>query len=483
MPVTVISMVEQRFKAVLEVVDAGASVTDVAKRYGVDRTTVHRWLTRYANEGLGALEGRSSKPDRCPHQVPAEVEAKIVQMRRAHPGWGPRTILTKLRNEMQDPPSRSSIYRCLVRHRLIDPKPRKRKREDYIRWERSRSMELWQMDVMGGVKMADGSQLSVVTGIDDHSRYCVIAKLVPRATAKPICDALVEGLTRHGIPEQILTDNGRVFTGKLQKKPMNVLFDRICLNNGIKHILTAPYSPTTTGKIERLHKTMRKEFFSQHIFSTISQAQEALDSYVATYNHQREHQAIGDVAPIERFELARKEDFQVIDGDVAIEDELPKPNVVTRIVDDKGRIKIIKHRYHVGVFLAGEKVKVESKDGLLSITHNGVLVASTARRHLAEDDVLMDRRSKSLKPSRPTKGDEVLRKVDPSGAISFAGTNYRVGNRHRRQVVGVRIVGDTIQITAEGALVRTHKARHDKTKEYGALSKPNGKPRRIKSVA
>jgi transposase InsO family protein len=478
-----VSMVEQRYLAVREVLDQGAKMIDVATRYGVDRKTLYRWLIRYANEGLEALAARSCKPDGCPHQIPAEVEVRIIELRRAHPGWGPRTILSKLRKQLQDPPSRSSIYRCLVRHRLIDPKPRRRKREDYKRWERSRSMELWQMDVMGGVKMKDGTQLSVVTGIDDHSRYLVIAKLVPRATAKPICDALVQALKTHGIPEQILTDNGKVFTGKLQKKPMNVLFDRICLNNGIKHILTAPYSPTTTGKIERLHKTIRKEFLGDLIFDTIGQAQQALDDWVKHYNNQREHQAIGDVPPIRRFEMARQEPFEVIDGEVAIEDPAPKTNMGVRIVDDKGRIKIVKHRYHVGIYLAGQRVGVESRDGVITVTHNGAVVATHARKHLPEDDVLIDRRSKVLKASKPTKGDEVLRKVDPSGSVSFAATAYRVGNRHIGQIAGVRIVGDTIQITIDAQLVRTHKARHDKSKEFGALSKPNGKPWRKQNVA
>ena len=76
-----------------EILDSGATVTDVALRYGVDRRTVHRWLVRYANGGLGALADRSSKPDRCPHQISPEVDAMIVAIRRVHPGWGPRTIL------------------------------------------------------------------------------------------------------------------------------------------------------------------------------------------------------------------------------------------------------------------------------------------------------------------------------------------------------------------------------------------------------
>lgn len=88
------------------------------------------------------------------------------------------------------------------------------------------------MDVMGGVMLEDGTECKVITGIDDHSRFCVIAKLVLRATARPVCEALVEALGRHGVPEQILTDNGKVFTGRLAHKPATVAFDRICRTTG-----------------------------------------------------------------------------------------------------------------------------------------------------------------------------------------------------------------------------------------------------------
>ncbi|MDQ3659610.1 MAG: IS481 family transposase [Actinomycetota bacterium] len=476
-----LSMVEQRYDAVREVLD-GATVTDTATRYGVDRRTPHRWLLRYANEGLAALAEKSSRPDRCPHQMAPQIEARIVELRRSHPGWGPRTILNKLRRELETPPSRAAIYRCLVRHRLIQPKPRRRRRDDYKRWERSRSMELWQGDVLGNVKLATGIRVSVVTGIDDHSRFCVIAKVVQRATARPVCDALLEALATHGVPEQILTDNGKVFTGRLGRRLANVLFDRICLNNGIRHLLTAPYSPTTTGKIERLHKTIRKEFFTDKSFETIDDMQAALDVWVADYNNQREHQAVGDVPPIRRFELARPASLEVIDGDVAIKEEPPpRPKTVSRRVDRAGRISILKHRYHVGRHLTGEAVMIESKDGLLHVTHNGAVVATHARRHLIDDDDKMDRRSKATRPSASTKGGEVLRGVDKHGSISFAGTGYRVGNRFIGRTVGVHLVGDTVQITLDGTLLRTHRARHDRSKEFGALAQPNGKPRKVRA--
>ena len=192
----------------------------------------------------------------------AVVEARVVELRRAHPAWGQRTILFHLAREGVEPlPALSSVYRALVRHGLVEPTKRKRRRQDYKRWERSRAMELWQMDIVGRFRLADGTELSMVSGVDDHSRFCVCARLVARATAKPVCGALAYAMRTHGVPDQILTDNGKVFTARFGPGPGPVLFDWICAENGVRHLLTAPYSPTTTGKVERFHRTLRAEFF------------------------------------------------------------------------------------------------------------------------------------------------------------------------------------------------------------------------------
>jgi hypothetical protein len=156
------------------------------------------------------------------------VEARIVEMRVEHPGWGPRTIGFWLGKEGVDPvPGRSSIYRCLVRHRLITPEARRRSKGDYRRWEWSRSMELWQMDIVGGVQLVDGSEAKIVSGVDDHSRFCISAQVVSRATARPTCEGLALAMRRCGVPAEILTDNGK-FTGRFGPGTGEVLFDRIC---------------------------------------------------------------------------------------------------------------------------------------------------------------------------------------------------------------------------------------------------------------
>ena len=94
-----LGLVEQRYQAVLEVLQQASSVTDVAVRFGVTRQTVHRWLRRYAADGLAGLVDGSAKPLSCPHQMPPEVEARIVELRRLNPGWGPRTIRFRLEAE------------------------------------------------------------------------------------------------------------------------------------------------------------------------------------------------------------------------------------------------------------------------------------------------------------------------------------------------------------------------------------------------
>ena len=90
------NLVEQRYQAVLGVVRDGATVTDVATAFGVTRQTVHRWLRQYAKNGLEGLADGSARPLSCPHQTVPEIEARILELRRAHPGWGPRTIAHEL---------------------------------------------------------------------------------------------------------------------------------------------------------------------------------------------------------------------------------------------------------------------------------------------------------------------------------------------------------------------------------------------------
>jgi transposase len=146
------SVVEQRYRAVLAV-GRGEPKIVVAAQFGVSRQTLHTWLTRYARDGLAGLIDRTHRPPSCAHQACAEVEIMVCELRREHPRWGPRRIAHELvRTAAESTPvvSRSTVYRILVRHGLIEPRSRRRKRSDYLRWERNAPMQLWQLDIVGG---------------------------------------------------------------------------------------------------------------------------------------------------------------------------------------------------------------------------------------------------------------------------------------------------------------------------------------------
>ena len=488
-----LGVVEQRYRAVLEVLEEGTPVTEVARRYGVARQTVHQWLARYASDGgLAGLGDRSSRPASCPHQMLAAVEARIVGMRRAHPGWGPSRIRWELERAGVAPlPGRSAVYRALIRHGLIVPGKRKRRREDYRRWERGRSMELWQMDVMGRVHLASGTEVKVVTGIDDHSRFIVCAAVVAAATARPVCQALSAALARYGIPEQILTDNGKVFTARFGRGPGPVMFDRICHDNGIRHLLTAPYSPTTTGKVERLHKTMRREFFTPNdrMFAAIPELQSALDGWVNEYNAERPHQSCGGRPPIERFRLANRSlaaDTSAAAAPPPFQAAGPaagqRPAGVSRWVNAAGKISLAGFTYTAGATYAGEPVEVVVAGGLVDILHAGVVVATHAQRLRADQADRAPRARISRRARDATTGLTVTRLANGIGTVTFAGTTYTAGRHWARTPIDVTIVAGSVQLSKDGKVIRIHPIRHDRARELGAFANPKGRPRRKNSA-
>lgn len=370
------SVTEQRYKAVLAVIAGGRTVGEVASEWGVCRQTMHRWLVRYEGDGLEGLGDRSSRPAHCPHQTPPAVEAIVLEMRRAHAYWGARRIAFELaRKGVQPAPSESAVYRCLVRAAVIDPISRRRRRETWKRWERGAPMELWQLDVVHGFLLADGTSAKALTGVDDHSRYCVSARLMARERTQSVCDGFSSALKTYGVPAQVLTDNGRVFTGRFAQPPVEVLFDRICRENGVDHILTQPRSPTTTGKIERFHRSLRVEFNTSQVFKTLKTAQEALDEWVSYYNTQRPHQALGDATPESR--------FRATDGNLQRR-LTPRPERngeqwVCRKVASNGLVSVGYQQVSVGKHHAGSACDVLVTDGLLQFWVGSELLKTVAR--------------------------------------------------------------------------------------------------------
>ena len=482
-----LSVVEQRYHAVMEVA-AGVPVIQVAARYGVSRQSVHTWLRKYRESGLPGLADRSHRPASSPGRIASEVEAAICELRRAHPGWGPRRLVHELtRKGVQPVPSRATVYRVLVRNGLVTPGVSKRRRSSYRRWERDGPMQLWQMDIVGGVWLADGSECKVVTGIDDHSRFVVIAKVLSRATGRAVCLAFGEALKRFGVPGEVLTDNGKQFTARFGSgRPAEVLFDRICRENGITHRLTKPRSPTTTGKIERFHQTLRRELLDTcGPFIDIAAAQKAVDEWLRAYNHQRPHQSLNMTAPAGRFtdSTSRAEETALpvkLPPALAAAAETPAaipappPELapaapswrsaaekvetieVERVVPSSGNLSLRGQQLWFGPALAGTHVTLRIDVNRLHILMGGVrhktLPSKLSKRDLKTLLASGDAVPAGPWPEEPGPVDqdsgavEVDRTVNPVGYVGLGGDKVNIGWAFTGRRVTLRLDGTLMQV-------------------------------------
>ena len=250
----------------------------------------------------------------------------MIELRREHARWGAKRIRLELLRKAPawhvaaalaeaEVPSTSTINRILRRHGLVKPRPRKRPRDSYRAVRRPAPMQLWGIDIVGGIRLVNPvtgelREAKIVTGIDDHSRFCVMATVVERATARAVCLAFAQALTRHGVPEEVITDNGKQFTDRFSRygpQRGEVLFDKICRRNGITHRLTSPASPNQNGKVERFHWTFRPEISQDGPFESLAAAQAAVDEWVGHYNCERPHQGLDEhrpVMPADRFARA-----------------------------------------------------------------------------------------------------------------------------------------------------------------------------------
>jgi transposase InsO family protein len=379
-----LSVAEQRYQAVMAVIGDGLSILQVAEKVGVSRQTLHSWLARYEAEGLEGLKDRSHRPAGCPHQMPAAVEAVLLELRRSRPYWGPRRLVFELAKRNVAPlPSESAVYRALLRAAMIDPAARDSRSRKWKRWERGAPMELWQMDVVGGFPLVDGSCAKALTGLDDHSRFCVSAKLMARERTRAVCDGLRHALATYGAPQQALTDNGKVFTGRYNHPPVEVLFDAICREHGIEHLLTQPRSPTTTGKIERFHRSLRAEFLSEQApFANLKTAQQALDEWVDYYNTARPHQSLNMTTPVERFlanpPIPPATVTATRGGDRGGQDW------VSRRVTTNGVVSVAWQQVCVGAHYAGSRCDIHVDGDLLRFFIGDDLVKTAARTSRGE---------------------------------------------------------------------------------------------------
>jgi transposase InsO family protein len=275
----------------------------------ISRQCAHKWWARYRDEGVDGLRDRSSRPLSCPHQTPARVERRIVDLRQSRK-LGP----ARLAGIVGVPAS--TVHRVLVRAGVNRLRWLDRPTGRVIRRiETSRCGELVHIDVKklakvprgGGHRVhgragtRNGSMSKRGNGyghihvaIDAYSRlaYAEYAGPENQTNCVAFLERAVAWFATHGIVvERILTDNGNGYRSTLWKQR--------CAELGIRHTRTRPYRPATNGKVERFNRTLCDEWAYARPWSSEASRRRALDRFMHRYNHHRHHTAI-DGPPISR---------------------------------------------------------------------------------------------------------------------------------------------------------------------------------------
>jgi transposase InsO family protein len=278
------------------VVVEGRSQCEVAREYGVSQGWISRLVARYRLEGEAAFQPRSRRPHTSPTRLPQSTIDLIVELRQTLAGkgldHGPHTIAWHLLHHHGLTVSVNSIHRHLHVAGLITAQPQKRPKASYIRFAAEQPNERWQADFTHWW-LAEGTHVEILCWLDDHARYALSVTAHRRVTGPIVLDTFREAIDTHGIPASTLTDNGMVFTTRLSGgKGGRNAFENELRRLGITQINSTPGHPTTCGKIERFHQTLKKWLTRQPCATTIAELQTQLDSFIDEYNHRRPHRSL-----------------------------------------------------------------------------------------------------------------------------------------------------------------------------------------------
>ena len=341
------------------VVVEGRPVAEVAADYGVSRQWIYKLLARYRVEGQGAFEPRSRRPHNQPTAIPAAMVELIIKLRRelTRQGLdaGSHTIAWHLSEQHQLTVSPATIWRILQKAGLITPEPNKKPKSSCIRFAAEQPNQMWQTDFthyrLTRPDGAPGADVEILTFLDDHSRYAISITCHQPVTGPAVVATFRQTVADQGIPASVLSDNGMVFTtrfagGRAGRRHPQRLLRAELRELGVVQKHSRPNHPTTCGKVERFHQTLKKWLRAQpQQPTTIAELQALCDHFVNYYNTCRPHRSLNRRTPLAAYQARPKA------APLASTQPEPQPRVRRDVVDSDGKLTL---RYngrlhHIGI--------------------------------------------------------------------------------------------------------------------------------------
>ncbi len=307
MPWKEVTKMSSKLEFVRFVLEKRHSFSELCHRFKISRKTGYKLLKRFQEEGEAGLQERSRRPQESPKKTGAELEEKIVSLRKAKPVWGGRKIRALLLEQNETAvPAISTITDILHRHHLI-PKDDFKKLLRPHRFEHESPNDLWQADFKGHVAMLKG-RCHPLTILDDHSRYSIGLRACDNEKGGTIKSHFTALFKEHGLPWRINFDNGAPWGSSHQQRHCRYTeFSLWLVRLGIRVGFSRPKHPQTNGKIERFHRTLKAELLKYYTFKNSKEAQRYFDAWRIEYNTERPHESLGMKTPLSRYQMSPRE--------------------------------------------------------------------------------------------------------------------------------------------------------------------------------
>lgn len=298
MPLEEKTIVDIREEMALAALGAGASVTEVAIRFGVSRPTVRLWRERYRKEGRSGLENHSHATTNCPHRTHPAIEEVIVEERERW-GFGSKKLLQRLTEAYPDIefPARSTVDTILARHGMVTARTEKRRAPGrgavIARYQASDPSELTTIDYKGQFRLRNGRYCYPLTMVDSVSRYLLACEALPTTDFGYAWPVIERVFREHGLPQAMQSDNGPPFgTAQGRFSTMSV----VLMSLGVQPVFSRPAKPQDNARHERMHRELKADII-QHRGSTLDEQQRFFNRFRRIYNVERPHEGSGKIGP------------------------------------------------------------------------------------------------------------------------------------------------------------------------------------------
>jgi transposase InsO family protein len=379
MPWKRLDPVTERMRFVALSKEGKFEMKELCERFGVSRQTGYTTLQRYSEQGVDGLKDGSHAPHTCPQRIGEEMRELLLDARRAHPNWGPRTILAWLQRRRPGLgyPAPSTVGDLYSREKLVKTRTRTRNWSHPGReWVRiGEPNDLWTMDFKGDFRMGDGQRCYPLTVADAHTRFLLVCRGLGSTAHAGARGVVEQAFREYGMPKVIRTDNGGPFATKAVAglSRLNVWWTQL----GVGHDRIAPGHPEQNGSHERMHRTLKQETAFPPAADAPAQ-QERFDAFRNEFDFERPHQALAMRTPGSLYAPSPRE----------LPERLPEPeypaHCVVRQVRANGILYFRDRSIFLSELLIGQHVALEEiADGVWSIYFYQLLLARLDERTFA----------------------------------------------------------------------------------------------------